>query len=273
MANKFFPKSNLPIRRSVELLPVVFQTDANDKFLSGVLDPLVQPGVLDKVVGYIGRRYDKTYNGTDVYVDTDQTLRSRYQLEPGVIYKNQDKVENFYDYLDLKNQLKFFGNNDDRDDKVTSQEHYSWNPPVNWDKFINYREYYWIPNGPPAVSIFGQAANVVSTYKVVLGATGNSFVFTPDAYTNNPTITLYRGQTYKFRINAPGEGFFIRTNYDTGSLLFRPFKQYFQGDLAVYDGKLWRAKQNIAIADGSSITLDSQDWEYVESASAGTAVG
>jgi len=97
MADKFFPKSGLPIRRTVDLLPVVFQTEANDKFLSGVLDPLVQPGTLDKVVGYIGRRYGKTYNGTDVYVDTDATLRSRYQLEPGVIYRNGDKIENFYD--------------------------------------------------------------------------------------------------------------------------------------------------------------------------------
>jgi hypothetical protein len=41
MANKFYPKSNLPIRKSVELLPVVFQTPANDKFLSGVFDPLI----------------------------------------------------------------------------------------------------------------------------------------------------------------------------------------------------------------------------------------
>ena len=75
MADKF-PNSQLPIRRSVELLPVIFQTPANDKFLSAVVDPLIQPGVLDKVVGYIGRRYDKTYNGNDVYVDTDGTLRS-----------------------------------------------------------------------------------------------------------------------------------------------------------------------------------------------------
>ena len=168
MADKFYPKSNLPIRRSVELLPVIFQTDTNDKFLSGVLDPLVQPGVLEKVVGYIGRRYGKTYNSNDIYVDTDQTLRSRYQLEPGVIYKNQDSIENFYDYLDFKNQLKFFGNNDDRDDKIVSQEHYTWNPPVDWDKFINYREYYWVPSGPPSIPVFGQSAKVVSTYKVVL---------------------------------------------------------------------------------------------------------
>jgi hypothetical protein len=272
MADKKFPKSGLPIRRSVDLLPVVFQTETNDKFLSGVLDPLVQPGVLDKVVGYIGRRYGKTYNGSDVYVDTDATLRSRYQLEPGVVYKNGDKLENFYDYIDFKNQLKFFGNTDNRDDKITNQEHYTWNPPIDWDKFINYREYYWIPNGPPEVPVFGQNAGVASTYKVILGATKNSFVFTPDAYTNNPTITLYRGQTYYFKINAPGEGFAIKTNYDTGSLLFRPFDQYFAGDLTVYDGKLFRAKQNIPVADGSSITLDSQDWEYIEPASAGTAL-
>ena len=272
MADKFYPKSNLPIRRSVELLPVVFQTEANDKFLSGVLDPLVQPGVLDKTVGYIGRRYGKTYNGTEVYLDTDNTLRSRYQLEPGIVYRNGDKIENFYDYIDFKNQLKFFGNDDNRDDKITDQEHYAWNPPIDWDKFINYREYYWTPNGPPDVSIFGQSAGVSSTYKVILGATKNSFVFTPDSYTNNPTITLYRGQTYNFKVNAPGEGVFIKTNYDTGSLLFRPYDQYFEGDLTVYDGKLWRAKQNIAISDGSSITLDSQDWEYVEPASSGTAL-
>ncbi len=272
MADKFYPKSNLPIRRSVELLPVVFQTEANDKFLSGVLDPLIQPGVLDKVVGYIGRRFGKTYNGNDVYIDNDQTLRSRYQLEPGVVYKNHDKIENFYDYLDFKNQLKFFGNTDERDDKITSQQHYSWNPPINWDKFVNYREYFWIPSGPPSTPVYGQSASVSSTYKVILGATKNSFVFTPDSYTNNPTLTLYRGQTYKFKVNAPGEGFSIRTNYDTGSLIFKPNYGYSGGSLVVYDSKLWRAKQDISPGDGSSITIDSQDWEYVEPATSGAAL-
>lgn len=272
MANKIFPNSGLPIRRTAELLPNIFQTSANDKFLSGVLDPLVQPGVLDKVVGYIGRRYDKTFNGSDIYVDTDNTLRSRYQLEPGVVYKNKEKIENFYDYLDFKNQIKFFGNTDERDDKITSQPHYTWNPPISWDKFINYREYYWIPSGPPAIQVYGQSAKIVSTYKVVLSGTNNSFIFTPDSFTNNPTITLYRGQTYKFRVNAPGEGFSIRTNYDTGSLLFEQWKTYQAGDLAVYDDKLWRALRDIAANDTSSITMDSQDWEYVEPASSASAL-
>ena len=272
MADKFYPNSNLPIRRSVELLPTIFQTEANDKFLSGVLDPLIQPGVLDKIVGYTGRRYGKTYNGNDIYIDTDQTLRSRYQLEPGVIYRSGDKINNFYDYIDFKNQLKFFGNLDDRDDKITSQEHYSWNPPIDWDKFINYREYYWEPSGPPSTPVFGQSAAVVSSYKVVLGETRNSFIFTPDSFTNNPTLTLYRGQTYKFKVDAPGEKFFIRTNYDTGSLTFIPSRAYRAGQLAVFDDKLWKARVDISPADGSSISIDSQDWQLIEAISTGTAL-
>ena len=272
MTDKFFPFSKLPIRKSVELLPKIFQTEANDKFLAGVVDPLVQPGLLDKVMGYAGRRHGKTYSGRDLYIDSDTTLRSAYQLEPGVIYRDNDKIENFYDYIDFKNQLRFFGNTDERDDKITSQQHYAWNPPIDWDKFINYREYYWQPNGPPSVAVAGQSAAVSSTYRVVLGTTGNSFVFTPDAYTNNPTLTLYRGQTYKFRINAPGQGFSIRTNYDTGSLIFKPSYGYSAGALAVYDGKLYRALRDINPLDGSSITIDSQDWEYLEPAASGSAL-
>jgi len=270
MADKIFPKSGLPIRRSVELLPQIFQTTTNDKFMSGVVDPLIQPGVLQKTVGYIGRRYGKTYSGKDIYLNTDQTLRSRYQLEPGVVIKNQDTIEGFYDYLDFKNQLKFFGNENERDDLTTSQEHYSWNPPIDWDKFINYREYYWEPSGPLRVQVAGQSKSIVSSYKVSLGS-AYSFIFTPDGYTNNPLVTLYRGQTYKFKIDAPNEGFVIRTNYDVGTLYYRPELPYSKGQTTIFNGKVWKAKVDIAAGDGSTITTDSQDWEYVSLVSVGTA--
>jgi len=182
MSDKFFPFSKLPIRKAVELLPKVFQTEANDKFLAGVVDPLVQPGLLDKITGYVGRRFGKTYNGNDLYLDTDATLRSAYQLEPGVINRNHDKIENFYDYIDFKNQLKFFGNTDDRDDKITSQEHYTWNPPIAWDKFVNYREYYWVPNGPPSVAVKGVINNGIENGTV-------TFTVPYDA----PDILYYQG--------------------------------------------------------------------------------
>ena len=273
MANKYYPKSQLPIRKTSELLPQIFQTPTNDKFLSGVVDPLVQPGSLEKIVGYIGKRYGKTYRGQDTYLDSDETLRSRYQLETGVVVKNKDKdsIEKFYDYLDVKNQLKFFGNDSERDDLFCTHEHYSWEPPINWDMFINYREYYWQPSGPPSIKVFGQNDEVQATYRVSLG-TGPVFIFAPDGFTNNPTITLYRGQTYKFIVNVPNNGFYIRTNYDTGSLLYNPNRTYFKEQLVVFDGKLFKAKTTVFPEDGSTIDENSQDWEFVEQAGQGSAL-
>ncbi len=271
MADKVYPQSKIPIRKTLDLLPQVFKTDVNDKFLSGTIDALTQPGVLEKTVGYIGRRYGKTFKGNDVYLDTDQTLRSRYQLEPGVVINKNNRPERFYDYIDFKNQLRFFGNYEEKDKDITDQEHYTWNPPVDWDKFVNYREYFWVPAGPPAVFVQGQAQNIVSTYRVDMGD-NKEWILTPDGLTPNPTITLYRGQTYKFQVRAPGHGFVIRSVYDVGSLAFNPILSYSKGQLVLFDEKLWRAKVNIPSSDGSTITSESEDWELVETATQTSAL-
>ena len=264
MTDQLYPKSQLPIRKTEELLPGVFQTDANKKFMSAVVDPLVQPGLLEKTVGYVGRRYGKTYIGSDIYLDSDNSLRSRYQLEPGVVFNNNGTIDNFYDYIDFKNQLKFFGNTVERDDLITSQEHYSWNPPIVWDKFINYREYYWEPNGPLAVPVNGANANIVSEYDVSIDS--NTFVFNANSANplNNPTINLFRGQTYKFNVNAPKEGFIIRNKYDTGSLMYNYQYSYIDGQLAVYDNQLLKARHTIPSHSVPTVPDTTIDWELVQ---------
>jgi len=260
MAVKKYPESNLPIRQTSDLLPSIFKTEQNEKFLNGTLDALVQPGVLNKITGYVGRRYGKTFNGNDVYSGNDETLRSRYQLETGVTVEENQEVKQFYDYLDFKNILNFFGNNTDIDSVTTDAKHYSWNPPIDWDKFINYRQYYWIPEGPPDVNISGQSQSIVSTYKVRTSDPQN-WLITPDGLTPNPTLELYRGQTYKFDINSPDNPFVIRTNYDTGSLLFDSNKAYDLGQLALYSNVLYRATESIPILQG---VFNPEQWEIVD---------
>jgi len=210
MSNKIFKKSELPVRRTVDLLPDAFKTSTNDKFLSTTLDALVQPGTLERLSGFVGRRYGKTFNSQDIYVDVEKSLRSSYQLEPAVVIESGQKVKKVYDYVDLKNQLKFFNNLSERDDLATYQEQYSWNPPIDWDKFINYREYYWLPVGPETVSVAGQAENVISSYRVRSDGQ-NEWLFYPDGLKRNPQLTLYRGQTYIFDVNSPGDPFVIRS--------------------------------------------------------------
>jgi hypothetical protein len=100
---------------------------------------------------------------------------------------------------------------------------------------------------------------------------GSIFIFTPDGLTNNPAITLYRGQTYKFQVATPGNPFIIRTNVDTGTLQYNPVFPYVQGQLTVFGGKIWKAKKNINPADGSTIDENSDDWEFVDAANETTS--
>ena len=218
MDNKVFSVSGLPIRRSVELLPNIFQTTPNKKFLEAIVDPLIQPGSLEKLSGYVGRKYGKTYNPSEVYLDDQETLRSKYQLEPGVVIKHDNKITNFYDYIDFKNQLKFFGNEVDRDDRITADDHYAWAPPIDWDKFVNYREYYWLSDGPLPVTVSGNETTTITTKYNVRTNGQFEWIFNPDGLKKNPNITLYRGKTYEFNVNAPDDAFFIRTSALGGSI-------------------------------------------------------
>ena len=51
------------------------------------------------------------------------------------------------------NQIKFLGGKVDNHDRLNKETVYSWNPAIDYDKLVNYREYYWIPEGVNAIEI------------------------------------------------------------------------------------------------------------------------
>jgi hypothetical protein len=217
---------NLPVdsnskRSSSDLLPRYFRTSGNKKFLQSTLDQLTRPGAVKKVNGFIGRQNSKAVKSDDIFVIASDNVRQNYQLEPTAII--QDDFENvtfFKDYIDYINQISVFGGVVDNHEKLNKQESYSWNPYIDWDKFVNFQNYYWLPYGPEAVVITGQKEEVISTYSVGLVNEGDNyaFLFSPDSLTRNPTIRLFRGQTYNFQINSPGNSFSIKTSRTTGDL-------------------------------------------------------
>jgi hypothetical protein len=200
---------------SANLLPKFYQTTANKKFLQSTIDQLFQPGTLTKVTGYIGETNAKAAKNTDVYVTAATPARQHYQLEPGVVI--QDSLNNvtfFKDYQDYVNQIKVFGGNTTNHARLNKQEFYSWDPHIDWDKFVNFQHYYWLPYGPQTITIVGQQKAITSTYNVSLQneGTNNQYIFTPDGSTPNPTLKLFRGQTYTFNIVTPGNPFNFRTS-------------------------------------------------------------
>ena len=199
---------------SSELLPRYYRTDSNKKFLQATVDQLIQPGTVKKVNGYVGRQNSKSTTGEDIFVQAADSVRQNYQLEPGLIIK--DELENttfFKDYQDYINQINVFGGNVKNHSRVNQQEFYSWDPHINWDKFVNFQQYFWLPYGPDPIKIVGAQESIVSTYKVEIKAEAdnNTYVFYPNGLIQNPSIQLYRGQTYRFEINSPGNPFSIKT--------------------------------------------------------------
>ena len=195
------PGRNDSKRTNATLLPRYFRTDANKKFIGSTLDQLTSPGVVEKLNGFVGSREAKASVITDNYISDVSTERENYQLEPYTIVEDDiGNVDFDADYLDLLGQISGFGGNTTNHDKLFAQEFYAWNPHIDFDKFTNFREYYWLPNGPQEIPVRGTGVDVVSTLQVRLEYDGGdaAFVFTPDGVTRNKILTLYRGQTYRF---------------------------------------------------------------------------
>ena len=75
--------------RTIKLLPQIFQTDHNKKFLNATLDQLVTKTSLGRIHGYIGRSTSRAHAQGDNYLPELTLERQQYQLEPGVVVDTQ----------------------------------------------------------------------------------------------------------------------------------------------------------------------------------------
>ena len=270
--NNFQNESPLPVpgvkvkNISVEFLPKFFRTEANRKFLQGTLDQLIQPGVAEKLSGYIGRETAKAFTPKDNYIGDVSADRANYQLEPAAVIKdNLDNVTYYKDYNDYMNQLGSFGANKDNHSRTNGQESYGWNPNIDWDKFVNFREYYWLPNGPSTVAVRGQTKEIVSTYTVTTEDQGDNIAYVfNDGLTRNPTIKLYKGQTYRFEINTPGHpiAFSISRTFTPGSSILTAGSEGIradgQFDAALY-GNNYDQGEFVVLPSSGSVTFEADE--------------
>ena len=207
----------LNTRRSVDLLPSYHRTDKNSKFLSSTLDQFIQQPQLERVNGYLGSKLTPNYDPTkDHYLSSNTKLRTDYQLEPSMIIRDVDgNITTALGYDDLIGQLGFHNAQTDNLDRLFRPESFSYNPHINLDKFINFRQYYWLPTGPDSIEIYGKKEKVTSTYSVTDSADEHTLIFTPDGATTNPLLKLYKGLTYIFNVTSKFP-FYIKTAYVEG---------------------------------------------------------
>ena len=216
--NEVVKQGDNEYRRTVQHLPAFYRTDTNQRFLSSTMDPLVQKGSLERLDGYIGRQDAYTREINDRYLTATSRDRFAYQLEPTATYTDkdttsinpEDQVKFTGTYDDYINQIKYLGGKVNNHDRLNKETIYSWNPAIDYDKLVNYREYYWMPGGPGSIEIDSVGPSAVVEYSVENLAQG-AYNFTHRENENNPILTLYRGNTYKFDVNAKGHPFWIMT--------------------------------------------------------------
>lgn len=133
----------------IKKLPITFQTETQRKFFESTFDQLFSKKNSKHVNGFIGRREGGAYKpATDYFLEQPTDLRNNYQLEPIALSKDSNTLENVnsFFYLDLLDKLKFYGANIENHDRLFSGNYYNFAPPIDMDKYLNYQNYFWVPD-------------------------------------------------------------------------------------------------------------------------------
>lgn len=187
------------------------------------MDQLVSEPDLTTLYGYIGRKFAPTFQSTDSYVIESSADRQNYQLEPSIVIKDdQNNVTFFATYLDLLAKIRYYGGITTDQSRLFEQEYYTFDPMISYDKFVNFSQYYWLPNGPDPVEVSTTGVDLTITYTVERDAPNNRYVFKNNGVVDN-SIILARGGVYEFIVDQPGYPFWIQTELGTnGKLIATP---------------------------------------------------
>ena len=199
--------------KSINLLPEVFRTEPNRKFLAATIDQLISENSQSvRLDSYVGRKNAPTWKSGDTYVKETNSDRQNYQLETSVIVDGGQSRTDFYSsYLDLLQQIAYYGGITTDHSRLFANQSYTFDGCFDVDKFVNFNNYLWLPNGPPEITITAGNLDIALEYNVIRNLNARGYQFTEYGDNRNPIITLVKGQSYKFLINQPGNPFWIQT--------------------------------------------------------------
>ena len=186
--------------RSADFLPEIFQTDANKQFLAATLDQLIQEPKFKKTQGYIGRTIGPGVNPNDKYVIEPTKTRADYQLEPGVISidpTDNSKIVDAITYPGITDALSYQGSPTSQPSRLYASDYYSLDPFIDFDTFVNFSQYYWVPDGPDVVTV--QSPGVALSQNFIVNRENGVYTFS-GVTGNNPSLNLVRGGNYTFQV-------------------------------------------------------------------------
>lgn len=195
-------------RSAIDLMPAVNRTETLTKFFNATVDHLFQPEDVEFVSGYIGSKPAYYDQSKDFYVKEADKDRQDYQLPITAISidPSSGATKNVMFYDDLLNQLSLQGSNVTNPSRLLDGEYYSWSPPIDIDKFVNFNEYYWLPAGPGLILLLDPT-------DLTTDAIGK------DSYTYNGSYTRFADNKTITGILKFTSGMRIRVTHDANRAL------------------------------------------------------
>jgi len=143
-------------RRAYNRLPSYLQTDQNNRETYITDDVMFEPERAGFVSGYIGNTDKLTATDMERHPKIYETSaeRQKYQLSLGAVMVDPDTELRsggaFYD--DIVGQLAANGGIVDNPNRLFETPFYTWTPPIDYDKHINFSRYHWVGAGNAEVN-------------------------------------------------------------------------------------------------------------------------
>ena len=138
--------------KTLSFLPEVFQTAKLKNFFDGTVEQLFSSPDSVKTTEFIGRKDDVYYSQEkDNYKIEKTKSRQDYQLEPTLVLRDPDslaKIDGVF-YTEALNHVSSENGKTNNQNRLFGQKYYSYAPPIDYDKFVNYENYYWYPSADP----------------------------------------------------------------------------------------------------------------------------
>lgn len=193
------------LKKSSNLLPEFLRSDKNVKFLSSTFDQFIQTPQLERIDGFVGTKLTPNYNpSSDFYISQSSPIRSNYALEPALVFRDENsKIKDVISFDDIVNELRINGSDIDNLDTLLRTDYYSFDPPIDWDKLVNYDQYYWLINGPDPILINNTSTDILTTiigqesYLIQTGynlSNGMKVVFSNS--TSSSEVSIIAGREY-----------------------------------------------------------------------------
>ena len=157
-------------------LPVVLQTTAIKNFFEYTVDQLYSEANVETLNGFVGTPDWDGVRAEGQYIQEPTATKQAYSLSPTIstISPETGEPQGLVFYDEMVDILKTYGVDVRNQNKIFDEPYFTFSPPIDEDKLLNYSEYYWAPPesnvAPNAIIISGTVDYPVDVDNDIVGS-------------------------------------------------------------------------------------------------------